>query len=60
MKRYSSGMYARLGFAVAAHLEPDILMIDEVLSVGDFMFQGKGLEKMRAVQRRSVRDFRVA
>jgi lipopolysaccharide transport system ATP-binding protein len=49
VKRYSSGMFARLGFSVAAHLEPDILIIDEVLSVGDFAFQRKGLEKMRAV-----------
>ena len=47
--RYSSGMFARLGFSVAAHLEPDILVIDEVLSVGDFAFQRKGLEKMRAI-----------
>ena len=51
VKRYSSGMFARLGFSVAAHLEPDILIIDEVLSVGDFAFQRKGLEKMRAVAR---------
>jgi lipopolysaccharide transport system ATP-binding protein len=49
VKRYSSGMFARLGFSVAAHLEPDILVIDEVLSVGDFAFQRKGLQKMRAV-----------
>ncbi|HJQ10477.1 MAG TPA: ABC transporter ATP-binding protein [Gemmatimonadaceae bacterium] len=49
VKRYSSGMYARLGFSVAAHLEPDILVIDEVLSVGDFAFQRKGIEKMRAI-----------
>src|ERR1700730_4031283 len=49
VKRYSSGMHARLGFSVAAHLEPDILVIDEVLSVGDFAFQRKGLEKMRAI-----------
>lgn len=49
VKRYSSGMHARLGFSVAAHLEPDILVIDEVLSVGDFAFQTKGVEKMRSV-----------
>jgi ABC-type polysaccharide/polyol phosphate transport system ATPase subunit len=51
VKRYSSGMYARLGFAVAAHLEPDVLIVDEVLSVGDFNFQAKSIAKMRAVQR---------
>jgi lipopolysaccharide transport system ATP-binding protein len=49
VKRYSSGMFARLGFSVAAHLEPDILVIDEVLSVGDFAFQRKGIDKMRAI-----------
>ncbi len=51
VKRYSSGMYARLGFAVAAHVEPDVLVVDEVLSVGDFVFQRKSVEKMRQVMR---------
>ena len=46
VKRYSSGMYVRLGFAVAAHLEPEILIVDEVLAVGDAEFQKKCLGKM--------------
>jgi lipopolysaccharide transport system ATP-binding protein len=49
VKRYSSGMYVRLAFAVAAHLEPEILIIDEVLAVGDLGFQKKCLGKMEAV-----------
>ncbi len=49
VKRYSSGMYVRLAFAVAAHLEPDILLVDEVLAVGDAAFQKKCLDKMDAV-----------
>jgi lipopolysaccharide transport system ATP-binding protein len=47
IKRYSSGMRMRLGFAVAAHLEPDILLVDEVLAVGDIQFQKKCLDTMR-------------
>jgi lipopolysaccharide transport system ATP-binding protein len=49
VKRYSSGMYVRLAFAVAAHLEPEILIVDEVLAVGDAEFQNKCLGKMSAV-----------
>ena len=49
VKRYSSGMYVRLAFAVAAHLEPEILLVDEVLAVGDVDFQRKCLGKMEDV-----------
>ena len=49
VKRYSSGMYVRLAFAVAAHLEPEILLVDEVLAVGDARFQKKCLDKMEDV-----------
>jgi len=51
VKRYSSGMYVRLAFAVAAHLEPEILIIDEVLAVGDVVFQKKCIGKMQSVAR---------
>jgi ABC-type molybdenum transport system ATPase subunit/photorepair protein PhrA len=51
VKRYSSGMYVRLAFAVAAHLDPEILLVDEVLSVGDAGFQKKCLGKMGEVAR---------
>src|SRR5947209_9353721 len=49
VKRYSSGMYVRLAFAVAAHLEPEILIVDEVLAVGDAQFQKRCLGKMKEV-----------
>jgi len=55
VKRYSSGMYVRLAFAVAAHLEPEILVVDEVLAVGDAEFQKKCLGKMDEVSRRDGR-----
>lgn len=55
VKRYSSGMYVRLAFAVAAHLEPEILVVDEVLAVGDSEFQKKCLGKMKDVSEREGR-----
>jgi lipopolysaccharide transport system ATP-binding protein len=55
VKRYSSGMYVRLAFAVAAHLEPEILLVDEVLAVGDAEFQDRCLGKMREVTGRHGR-----
>ncbi len=51
VKRYSSGMYVRLAFAVAAHLEPEILVVDEVLAVGDIAFQNKCMGKMSEVSK---------
>ena len=55
VKRYSSGMGVRLAFAVAAHLEPEILLVDEVLAVGDIEFQKKCLNKMNDITNRKNR-----
>ncbi len=62
VKRYSSGMYVRLAFAVAAHLDPEILIVDEVLAVGDAAFQKKCLGKMSETANagRTVQYQRVA
>ncbi len=54
VKRYSSGMNARLGFAIAAHLDPDVLLVDEVLSVGDVGFQERCVARMRELLARGV------
>jgi len=54
VKRYSSGMYSRLGFSVAAHMDPDILLVDEVLSVGDMAFQAKCTQKMRELMESGI------
>lgn len=55
VKRYSSGMYVRLAFAVAAHLEPEILLVDEVLAVGDVAFQQKCLGRMQSITQEGSR-----
>ncbi len=54
IKRYSSGMHARLGFAIAVHADPQVLLVDEVLSVGDRVFRSKCMEKMQAFLKQGV------
>src|ERR1700756_2468617 len=51
VKRYSSGMYVRLGFSIAAHLDPDIVLLDEVLAVGDVAFQAKCLDRISTLRK---------
>jgi lipopolysaccharide transport system ATP-binding protein len=54
VKRYSSGMYVRLGFSIAAHLNPDVLLLDEVLAVGDSAFQQKCIQRVLELKRRGL------
>ena len=60
VKRYSSGMYVRLAFSVAAHLEPEILVVDEVLAVGDALFQKKCIERMERIASAGITIFLIS
>lgn len=60
VKHYSSGMYVRLAFAIAAHLEPEILLLDEIIAVGDAAFQQKCIEKIREMPRKGHTVFFVS
>ena len=60
VKHYSSGMYLRLAFSIAAHFEPEVLLLDEIIAVGDLAFQEKCFEKMRAVSREGRTIFLVS
>ena len=60
VKRYSSGMFARLAFALSVHLDPEVLLVDEVLAVGDYAFQRKCLDQIAALQRAGVTIFFVS
>jgi lipopolysaccharide transport system ATP-binding protein len=60
VKWYSSGMYVRLGFAIAAHMEPHILLVDEVLAVGDAEFQGKCLQRIQELKRQGTTNLFIS